>query len=134
MNPMITLIGQFIEPAAKLIDELHTSEEEKLNAKTQMLGVQTSLVMEVLNHEAEIMQMKSNVIMAEAQGEGWLQRSWRPITMLTFLVLVVCDCFGLLTFRLSSEAWVLLQLGLGGYVVSRGGEKIVKSMKSMKTK
>jgi hypothetical protein len=50
--------------------------------------------------------------------------------MITFLFLVVMDSFGLLSFRLSSEAWLLLQIGLGGYVVGRSGEKIVERMKS----
>jgi len=34
--------------------------------------------------------------------------------MLSFLALVVADSFGLLVFRLSAEAWTLLQIGLGG--------------------
>ena len=49
--------------------------------------------------------------------------------MLTFLVLVVCDSFGLLAFRLSAEAWTLLQIGLGGYVVGRSAEKIAPTIK-----
>ena len=64
-----------------------------------------------------MVESKSKVIEAEAKGESWLQRNWRPITMLTFLVLVVCDSFGLLVFRLSNEAWTLLQIGIGGYVL-----------------
>jgi hypothetical protein len=46
--------------------------------------------------------------------------------MLTFLLLVVFDSFGWLTNRLAPEAWTLLQLGLGGYVVGRSAEKITK--------
>lgn len=65
------------------------------------------------------------------------KRNWRPITMLTLLVLVVCDSFGLLKFRLSNEVpqkardklWTLLQIGLGGYVVGRTGEKIVEKIR-----
>jgi len=48
--------------------------------------------------------------------------------MLTFLILVVCDSFDLLVFRLSDEAWVLLQIGLGGYVVGRSAEKIIPDL------
>jgi hypothetical protein len=44
--------------------------------------------------------------------------------MLTFVSLVVADQTGLLAFRLAEEAWTLLQLGLGGYVVGRSAEKI----------
>jgi hypothetical protein len=35
---------------------------------------------------------------------SWLQRDWRPITMITFLFLMVMDSFGLLSFRLSGDA------------------------------
>jgi len=63
--------------------------------------------------EKAITEARSNVIMAEAQGQSWLQRNWRPITMITFLVLVCLDSFGVLAFRLSSQAWTLLQIGLG---------------------
>jgi len=37
---------------------------------------------------------------------------------------VVFDSFGLLAFRLADQAWTLLQIGLGGYVVGRSAEKI----------
>ena len=45
--------------------------------------------------------------------------------MLTSLILVVCDSFDLLAFRLADEAWVLLQIELSEYVVGRSAEKIV---------
>jgi hypothetical protein len=48
--------------------------------------------------------------------------------MLTFLILVVCDSFDLLAFRLADEAWLLLQIGLGGYVVGRSVEKIIPGL------
>ena len=48
--------------------------------------------------------------------------------MLTFLGLVVLDQTGMLAFRLAEEAWYLLQLGLGGYVVGRSVEKVVPSV------
>ncbi len=57
-------------------------------------------------------------------GASWLQRNWRPLTMLSFLGLVIADAFGMLAFRLADQAWLLLQIGLGGYVVGRSVEKI----------
>jgi len=132
VNPL-NLIGQIFKPATELIDNLHTSEEEKLNAKTAMLEAQMGLGMKVLDYEAQLMQAKSSIVVAEAQGQSVLQRTWRPITMLTFLFLVVADSFGQLPFRLASEAWTLLQLGLGGYVAGRSGEKIVSTLKKNTT-
>lgn len=130
MNPVMTLISSVFEPAAKLIDELHTSEEERIDAKTRMLASQTALTMKVLDYEAQLMQMQSSIVLAEAQGKSWLQRNWRPITMMSFLMLVIMDSFGFLPFRLAGEAWTLLQIGLGGYVAGRSGEKIMNSMKT----
>lgn len=124
MNPIMNLVSALFEPAAKLVDELHTSDEERIDAKTRMLTAQTEVTMKILDYEAQLMQMKSSIVLAEAQGQSWIQRSWRPITMLTFLILVLCDSFGLLPFRLATEAWTLLQIGLGGYVAGRSAEKV----------
>ncbi len=118
-------IGSIFKPAADLVDNLHTSEEERLNIKSQMFAIQSQLTGKMMDYEAKLVESKTKIITAEANGASWLQRNWRPITMLTFLVLVVADTFGLTTFRLADQAWSLLQLGLGGYVVGRSAEKIV---------
>ena len=68
------------------------------------------------------------MIEAEARG-GWLSNSWRPISMLVLLALIVGDSFGVLAFRLSEDAWTLFQIGMGGYVVGRSAEKIVDKVK-----
>ena len=114
-----------VEPITKLVDDLHTSEEERLQIKSQLFAMQSQLSSQMMDYEKAQLRAKSQLMLAEAQGTSWLQRNWRPITMLTFLALVVLDAFGLLAFRLASEAWTLLQLGLGGYVVGRSVEKIV---------
>ena len=114
-----------VEPITKLVDDLHTSEEERLQIKSQLFAMQSQLSSQMMDYEKAQLHAKSQLMLAEAQGTSWLQRNWRPITMLTFLALVVLDAFGLLAFRLASEAWTLLQLGLGGYVVGRSVEKIV---------
>lgn len=51
--------------------------------------------------------------------------------MLTFLILVVLDSFGILTNRLAPEAWLLLQIGLGGYVAGRSIEKVMPSIQKI---
>lgn len=117
------------QPVADLVDNLHTSEEERLTIKAKVFELQTQTATEIMAYERQLLESQSKVIMAEAQGQSWLQRNWRPITMLTFLILVVCDAFGLLAFRLADDAWTLLQIGLGGYVVGRSVEKIAPQFK-----
>ncbi|WP_292950191.1 MULTISPECIES: 3TM-type holin [unclassified Neptuniibacter] len=118
-------LSGLVSPITNLVDELHTSEDERLQVKARIFEMQTLMADKVMDYETQLMQAQAQVITAEAQGSSWLQRNWRPITMLTFLVLVVADTFGWTTFRLADEAWTLLQLGLGGYVIGRSAEKIV---------
>ena len=126
---IINLISGIFEPAAKLIDSVHTSTEEKLEIKNKLVTIQNEMTVKIIDYETRLLESQTSIINSEAQGESWMQRNWRPITMLTFLVLVVCDSFGLLAFRLAAEAWVLLQIGLGGYVVGRTAEKVTKKIK-----
>lgn len=119
------LLSGLIKPVAELVDEVHTSEEERIQIKAKLFEIQNEMASQVMSYEARLLEAKTQVITAEAQGASWLQQNWRPITMLTFLVLVVADTFGLTEFRLAQEAWTLLQIGLGGYVVGRSAEKVI---------
>jgi hypothetical protein len=129
MSSVLTLISSLFEPAVKLIDEMHTSDEERIDAKTKMQVAFNDLSMAVVDYEGRLVEARGGIIKAEAESKHWLTANWRPITMLTFLFLVVMDAFKLLPNPLASEAWTLLQIGLGGYVVGRSGEKIIKSVK-----
>jgi len=131
---LMSLIAGIFEPAAKLIDDLNTSDEERLVIKQKMFEAQMAAAMKAQDYESELLKAKSTIISAEANGQSWLQRNWRPITMLTFLLLVVMDSFGWLPNRLATEAWTLLQIGLGGYVVGRSAEKIVPKVSDMMRK
>lgn len=118
-------LTSLIKPVTKIIDEVHTSDEEKLTLKNELAKIEAQVGSKLLDYEKQLLKAQSDIIVAEAQGGSWLQKSWRPIAMLTFLILVVCDSLGLLVTPLANEAWTLLQIGLGGYVVGRSAEKII---------
>ncbi len=111
-----------LEGAGTLAKDIRSAVTGEMNPETK-----AKLEAQLLNLESDILKVQANVIMSEANGASWLQRSWRPVTMLTFLVLVVLDSFALLPFRLAEEAWGLLKLGLGGYVVGRSAETVAKT-------
>ena len=129
---ILSFIGEIFKPAAELIDNLHTSTEEKLELKNKFAVIQNEMHSKVIEYETKLLASQTTIITAEANGQSWMQRNWRPITMLTFLGLVVCDSFGWLANPLAAEAWTLLQIGLGGYVAGRSGEKIIGQLKSSK--
>lgn len=75
----------------------------------------------------------ASVIKAEANSESWITRSWRPITMLTFVALIVMHWMGWTAENISKEEIKdllgIVKIGLGGYVVSRGVEKGIDKWK-----
>lgn len=129
MLSILGFIADIFKPAAELVDNLHTSEEETLKIKEAMFKMEQATTLKMMEYESQLLESKTKIISAEATGASWIQRNWRPVTMLTFLVLVVGDSLGLLPTPLAEEAWTMLQIGLGGYVVGRSGEKIAKVMK-----
>lgn len=125
---IFSFISNIFKPAVDLVDTLHTSEEEKLTLERELRKVENAFSTKILDYESQLLKSRSEIIQSEATGHSWLQRNWRPLTMLTFLILVVCDSFDLLAFRLADEAWMLLQIGLGGYVIGRSAEKIIPGL------
>ena len=123
--------GNVIGEIGKVIDNLFTSEEERLKAKNEIFKV-------LKEQQLELQKLQTNIILAEANG-NWLQRSWRPILMLAFGFIVIyvkfiAPLFDLPIPELENEFWNLLQIGIGGYVVCRSGEKMIKTYASIKEK
>ena len=90
--------------------------------------VQVELETALLTHAAEIEKAAASVVIAEAKGESWLQRNWRPMLMVLFGYIVahsyvIAPVFGVPSVMMPDHLWELLKIGIGGYIVSRGAEK-----------
>jgi hypothetical protein len=109
--------GDLIKDVGGIVDNLTTTNAEKSKLKEEL----TNLVLDKLN---QAMTVQADVLKTELQG-NWLQRSWRPLVMLTFTALIVVGAFKDIPYlESSSPYWSLLELGLGGYVIGRSVEKI----------
>ena len=132
MSGPLSFIAGLIKPVTDLVDNLHTSDEERLAAKGVLLELQTGLMSQTLDYEKQLAQSQANIIVAEATANSWLTRTWRPITMLTFVFLVVYSQFT--GTVIPPDMWTVIKIGLGGYLGGRSVEKsvegIVKVMKS----
>lgn len=115
---------EITDSVGNVIDNLSTSDNEKLSAKAEL----TDIVLKALN---SLQNAQRDVMITEMKG-NWLQKSWRPLTMLTFVVLLVLRWTGLATHdlpvELESQLMDIIKLGLGGYVIGRSAENITKSV------
>jgi hypothetical protein len=114
--------GSVVKDLLGGLDNLFTSKEEKIQAKNVIKQI-------LIQKELELQRMQTEIIVTEAKG-NWLQRSWRPILMLAFGFIVIyvkflAPLFDLRIPELENEFWNLLQLGIGGYVIGRTGEKMM---------
>lgn len=78
--------------------------------------------------------MAAEVVKAEAQGQSWLQWTWRSITTLVFVGLIVARWLGWSAPDLGEaevlKLWDIVEIGLGGYVIGRSAEKILPGVVS----
>jgi hypothetical protein len=122
LGDLIPSIGRSIE---KIIPDKDLARKLTHEIEVLVLGIQSGLI-----------QAKSSIIIAEAQGASWIQRSWRPITMLTF-VLIIANNYIIVPYAVSfglevpmldipPGMWGLLTVGIGGYIGGRSYEKGVK--------
>lgn len=139
--PLPSWLLTLLDPAVKLIDELHFSGEEKAQLKIAMIEAQTTCAQRIAEYELKLLDSQQAIVVAEAQGESWLQRNWRPLTMLVFVFVIAWNYVisPLLAWASGARApileipegmWTLLQIGIGGYVGLRSAEKIVDTIAS----
>lgn len=113
--------GNLIKSIGDSLDKNITNKEEKIKALESI----SNTVMRSLN---DLSKMQSEVIKQEVSG-NWLQRSWRPILMLSFGFIIIyqyfiSSVFGLAPINLPDKFWSLLEIGVGGYVIGRSAEKV----------
>ena len=93
--------------------------------------LKAEMTVAAMNGDPKELEAQVSIITTEAQG-NWLQRSWRPLTMVWFSILLGMYWFGFAPdYLIDNPATVdqlfgLLKLGIGGYVLGRSVEKSVE--------
>ncbi len=123
---MFTTIATAISGiAAPIIDRIFPDTEAAQKAKHE-------LMLELSKNESAFKLAIADIIKAEAASSHWLAANWRPITMLTFVGLIVARWFGYAAPELSEaeylKLWDIVELGLGGYVIGRSIEKTLPKL------
>lgn len=133
--PVTDLISGIFKPASNLVDELHTSDDEKLAAHIKMMEVQSAALQAALAHDRDIMATRARMLEAETASEHWLTANWRPVAMLAMVAMVGAYWFGLVDpadrigERAVEQVLSIVQVGLGIYAAGRSAEKVAKTVR-----
>ena len=118
--------ADLVKNVGGVIDDLHTSEEEKLEVERKIKEV-------VANYEVEMEKNITSRWEADLKSDSWLSKNVRPLVLIFLIVCTMLLIFidaGALNFEVKST-WVdLLQLVLitviGAYFGGRSLEKVKK--------
>jgi len=126
------MILDVIGMGMKLIDKLIPDKEARAAATLKLMELEQAGDLKELDAAMQI-------IVAEAKSEHPLTSQWRPIVMLMFAAIIannylVYPYLSLFwpdapVLPLPPDLWALMKIGIGGYVVSRGAEKVAKELK-----
>lgn len=121
------LIGPLLSGVLTIVDKAVEDKDQagQIKARLNELAITGSF---------KELEEAAKVIVAEAQGESWLQRNWRPLLMVLFGVIVannyvLVPIFNLPAADIPPDMWDLLKLGVGGYVMGRTVEKGLRTWK-----
>ena len=118
--------ADLVKGVGGVIDNLHTSQEEKLEAERKIKEL-------MANYEVEMEKNITSRWEADLKSDSWLSKNVRPLTLVFLIVCTMLLIFidaGALNFEVKSS-WVdLLQLVLitviGAYFGGRSLEKVKK--------
>ena len=117
---------ELIKGVGGVIDNLHTSKEEKLEAEKKIKDM-------IMGYEAEMQKQVTERWSMDMKSDSWLSKNIRPLVLIFLVVSTVLLVFidaGVIAFEVKAS-WVdLLQLVLitviGAYFGGRSLEKVKK--------
>lgn len=124
---LFSWISSIFAPAAELVDNLHTSTEEKLTLRNELAKMQTEVNTKLIALEQEKVKAQAQVQVAESSSKYFLTANWRPICSIVIVGIIMGDSFGWL--KAGPQIYDLAKVFLGAYTTSRGLEKVAKTFK-----
>ncbi|WP_455508952.1 3TM-type holin [Butyricimonas paravirosa] len=114
-------VTNLVSAVGEIVERLTLPGREKKQLETDILQLLIAVEEKTITEQAAAIR--------EEAGGNWLQRSWRPIVMLVFTLIILAGTFlNLPILADTSRFWDLLEIGLGGYIIGRGSEQLVSSL------
>tara|TARA_R110000782_G_scaffold41889_2_gene95696 strand:+ start:2515 stop:2901 length:387 start_codon:yes stop_codon:yes gene_type:complete len=117
---------ELIKSVGGVIDNLHTSKEEKLAAELKIKDM-------IMSYEADMQKQVTERWKMDMNSDSWLSKNIRPLVLVFLVVATVLLIFidgGVISFKVEDKWTDLLQLVLitviGAYFGGRSLEKVKK--------
>ena len=118
--------ADLVKSVGGVIDNLHTSKEEKLEAEKQIKDM-------IMGYEAEMQKQVTERWKVDMNSDSWLSKNIRPLVLVFLVVATILLIFidaGAINFKVEDKWTDLLQLVLitviGAYFGGRSLEKVKK--------
>ncbi len=118
--------ADLIKNVGGVIDNLHTSKEEKLAAELKIKDM-------IMGYEAEMQKQVTERWKLDMNSDSWLSKNIRPLVLVFLVVATILLIFidaGVISFKVQDKWTDLLQLVLitviGAYFGGRSLEKVKK--------
>lgn len=129
---LMKLVTDIFTPVTDLISEAIEDKDAANEIKYKIFELQMGAATQAATYQEKLLEAQSTIVTAEAKSDSWLTANWRPLTMLTFLALIVSYWMGYVPENISEEMVKellgLIKIGLGGYVIGRSAEKVVPAV------
>ncbi len=125
---LFDFIGNIFKPASDLVDNLHTSDEEKLELRNKLAEIEGKALAKLTELEQSRLEAMSKVQTAEANSKHVITATWRPISSIAMVTVIILASFGIIP-QPDANFYDLAQLFLGAYAGGRSLEKIGKAIK-----
>ena len=127
-----TAAKETVEAVGNVIDKIDKSDEKlllQLKYKELLIKIEGAYI----DYQTKLLDSQSQIVMAEAKGEGLLQKNWRPMLMVICMFIifnnyVLVPYFQLPTVVLDDHIWNMMEMGITGYVAGRSLEKISENL------
>jgi hypothetical protein len=143
---MFEFLTPFIKDIGGVVDNLSTTDEERLNAQAKLREIEAGIEKSMNDHMNKVVAAQRSILEKEIGSESKFVKYWRPalmwliITILGFnflfvpVVEFIRTSFDLnfwipQTIDLPSQMWSMLTIGLGGYVTGRSAVQFAEKWK-----
>lgn len=131
---MIAIIGTLLGKVFGTIDTYVTDKGEAAKMKAE-------LKMAFVDVEKQLIEAQASIIVAEAQSESWIARTWRPMLMVGMMGSIFLSLFismigypemvTMAWYSIPETPWKVIMVGMGGYIGGRTIEKTARIIAPM---